>query len=217
MNDINVRNVVIVVAAVVVALVVLGIIGGILTNIVPLAIVAVIAFILGRLSHRVNYLQLGRTAAKRVSDATQIVEKAGAGKAAKRAETRHQAASRRIEGVETTLDQAATRAQTRQQAQGYNQSAQAANQRLASEATTAAEQAAVKAEAKAAETPARLVEIETTEEDLSPTPILDVKTVEQIQAEARRVEQEAAKKAQALDVQAALEERRKRLLGGKEE
>lgn len=217
MNDINVRSVVTVVAVVVVALVVLGIIGSILTNIVPLAIVAVIAFILGRMSHRVNYLQLGMNAAKRMSEAAQTVEKAGAQKAVKRAETRQQAVSRRIEGLETTLDSAATRAQTRQQAQGYDQNAQAANQRIASEATAAAEQAAAKAESKAAEAPARLVETETAEEDLTAQPPLEVKTIEQIQAEARLVEQEAAKKASAVDVQAALEERRKRLLGDKQE
>jgi hypothetical protein len=201
MNNINARNVVIIVAAVVIGLVVLGFIGTILSNIVPLAIVAAIAFILGRMSNRVDYLQLGRDAAKRMGDAAQ----SATGKSAERAETR-------------------------QQAQGYDKTAQEANQRIAAEATTAAEQAAAKAEAKAAEPPARLAETEAkavepparlaeseapVEEDLSPTPKLDVKTVEQIQAEARLVEQEAAKKASTLDVQAALEERRKRLLSGK--
>lgn len=187
MKDINARNVVVIVAAVVIGLVVLGFIGTILSNIVPMAIVAVIAFILGRYSHRVNYLQVGRDAAKRMGEAAQV------------------AASK-----------AAERAEVRQQAQGYGKTAQEANQRIAAETVNAAEQAAAKAEAKAAEPPARLAETETpAEEDLTAIPKAEVKTIEQIQAEARLVEQEAAKKASALDVQAALEERRKRLLSDK--
>ncbi len=186
MNDISVRNVVVIVAAVVIGLVALGFIGSILSNIVPLAIVAVVAFILGRTSNRVDYLRLGRDAAKRVRAA-----------------------------AETAVEQAADRAQTRQQAQGQGPQAQAANRQLADEARTSAEQAAAKAEAQAAD---RLAEVETpADEDLTAKPDLEVKTVQQIQAEARLVEQEAAKKAQAMDVQAALEERRKRLLSGKEE
>lgn len=186
MNDISVRNVVVIVAAVVIGLVVLGFVGSLLNNIIPLAIVAVIAFILGRTSNRVDYLRLGRDAAKRVRTATEAV-----------------------------VDQAATRAQTRQQAQGQGPQAQAANRQLADEARTGVEQAAAKAEAKAAD---RLAEVETpAEDDLTANPDLEVKTVQQIQAEARLVEQEATKKAQAMDVQAALEERRKRLLGGKED
>ena len=189
MNDINIRSVAMVVAAIIVALVVLGIIGGILNNIVPLAVVAVVAFILGRMSHRVNYLQLGREAAKRVGEAAQA-----------------------------TASKAAERAEIRQQAQGYDKTAQEANQRIASDTVKAAEQAAAKAEAKATEPPARLAETEApAQDDLTAAPKPEIKTFEQIQAEARLVEQEAAKKAQTMDVQAALEERRKRLLGDKQE
>lgn len=186
MKDINARNVVIAVAAVVIGLVVLGFIGTILSNIVPMAIVAVIAFILGRYSHRINYLQVGRDAAKRMGEAAQ-----------------------------SAASKAAERAEVRQQAQGYDKAAQEANQRIASETVNAAEQAAAKAEAKAAEPPAHLVETEVPAEDDAAVKPPEVKTIEQIQAEARLVEQEAAKKASALDVQAALEERRKRLLSDK--
>ncbi|MBC6936739.1 MAG: hypothetical protein DWB42_12990 [Chloroflexi bacterium] len=186
MNDINARNIVVIVAAVIIGLVVLGFIGMILSNIVPLAIVALIAFILGRTSHRVNYLQLGRNAVNRAREA-----------------------------AETSVEKAAARAETRKEAAGYGEAAQDANQRLAQEARTAAEAAAARAEQRAAEAPARLVESETPAEDLTAKPDFVVKTAEQIQAESRLIEEEAAKKAQAMDVQSALEERRRRLLGEK--
>ncbi len=176
----------VIVAAVVIGLVVLGFISTILSNIIPLALVALIAFILGRLSHRVNYLQLGRRTLNRAREA-----------------------------AETSVEKAAAHAQTRKEAAGYDAAAQDANRKLAREAQSAAETAAARAEERAVEAPARLVESETPPEDPTAKPDFVIKTAEQIQAEARLIEEEAAKKAQAQDVQAALEERRRRLLGEK--
>jgi hypothetical protein len=79
MNNLSLRNVLIVIGSVVAALIVLGVISTVLTQIVPLLIVAVAAFILGRLSVNVNLLDATRSALSRgVSAASQAAAKPAA-------------------------------------------------------------------------------------------------------------------------------------------
>lgn len=62
MNNLSLRNVLIVLGALIAGLIILGVISTVLTQIVPLAIVAIVAFVLGRLSVNVNLLDVVRNA-----------------------------------------------------------------------------------------------------------------------------------------------------------
>lgn len=160
MKNINVGSVVVVAAVVVVALIILGFISTLLTNIVPLAIVAVVAFILGRMSNNVNYLQVAGNLLKRA------VSERPAAQTAK---------------PQTTVQVSAPPAQT------------------------------AVPETQAASTVERQ---QTAEANLSD---FEIKTEDEILAEARLREQEILKKNTAYDPTAALEERKRRLLNDQQQ
>ena len=161
MKNINAGSVIIVAAVIVVALIILGFVSTLLTNIVPLTIVAIVAYILGRNSHNVDYLQVVGNFLKRVMA------------------SRPQAASASSPVVTTTAT------------------------------VKPAEKPAV--EATSVSTPERQKQAETNLADF------EVKTEEEILAEARLREEEILKGKPAYDPSAALEERRRRLLGDKTE
>jgi hypothetical protein len=168
MNNPAVRNGVILIAAVVIAIVVLGFLTTLLSAIVPIAITAIIAFILGRLSVHFNLLDFIRS--------TRAPKSAEAAAPLKAVEAAPKA------GVVTERPAPA---------KTVDKPAQAA-ERLADEPK---------------------------KDSILLDPDFEVKTPEQIEAEARKREQEAMQKATSTSedaIQAALEERRKRLLGGKE-
>lgn len=68
MKDLNLPNLLAAVAIVIVAIIALGFVSTLITTILPLTIVAVIAFILGRMSARTNLLNLGTALFKRASN-----------------------------------------------------------------------------------------------------------------------------------------------------
>lgn len=68
MKDVNLPNLLVAAAIVVVALVVLGFASTLITILLPLTIVAVVAFILGRMSANTNLLNLGTNLFKRASN-----------------------------------------------------------------------------------------------------------------------------------------------------
>jgi hypothetical protein len=151
MNNLNLRNVVLLLGAVIVALLVLGFISTILGQIVPLAIALVIGVVLGRMSHQVDV------------------------RAALMNSVRRQAV-----------------AQIRQQAA----------QPKTSQSTEKPAAAAV---------PERLVDKPPADD--APITDFEIKTDAELQAEARRLEEEVARKSAEYDPMTALEERRRRLLG----
>ncbi len=152
MKNINVGSVVIVAAVIVVALIILGFVSTLLTNIVPLTVVAIIAYILGRNSHNVDYLQVVGNLLKRLT-------------AARPQTAAKPAASNTVVATTPTV--------------------------------------------KPAETPVpeRQAQAETNLADF------EIKTEAEILAEARLREQEILQEKSAYDPAAALEERRRRLLG----
>lgn len=162
MNSPNVRNILLLIIAVVIAVVVLSFLSTLLSAVVPIAIAAVVFFILGRLSVNFNLLNFVRSS---LSAQSKPAEE-------KPAETK-----------------------------------------VAPAVTKPAETPGTKPKAAAASTEA------IPEKPINPDLLLDtsfeIKTAEQIEAEARLREQEATKRAAGNDVNAALEERRKRLLGNK--
>jgi uncharacterized membrane protein len=168
MNNPAVRNGLILIVAVVIAIIVLGFLTTLLSAIVPIAITAIIAFILGRLSVHFNLMNFIRSA-----------------RAAKPAE-----AAAPVKAVETPA-----------------------------KTTVAAEISKPAPTRQVAESAAERLADEPKKDSILLDPDFEVKTPEQIEAEARKREQEAMKKATSGSedaIQAALEERRKRLLGGKE-
>jgi len=168
----TIRNILIVVAVIAIAYFAITFI----SNIVPILITAVAAFILGRLSVHFDLLGFIRNA---------------------------RSAAQTVQAAATTAAAAAP---------------------IAAKAT--AKPAPVKAApVKAVTAPAeaaaeRLADEPKKDESILLDPNFEIKTPEQIEAEARQREQAAKEKAAAASadaVQAALEERRKRLLGGKQE
>jgi hypothetical protein len=158
----NARNVLIASAAIVGGLIILGFVSTILNAIVPLAIVAVVAFVLGRMSTRMNLLQAGMNLANRATTKSEPAAQA----AVKPVETAQQAAP---EAPTKTLPKTGKLAQT---------------ERL----------------------DAAKLNIRDFEE---------VKNSEQALADAKKLEDELAKRNADYDPAAALEERKKRLLGDK--
>jgi len=168
MNNPAVRNGLILIVAVVIAIIVLGFLTTLLSAIVPIAITAIIAFVLGRLSVHFNLMNFIRST-----------------RAAKPAE-----AAAPVKTVEAAPKAA-----------------------LATE-----KPAPAKTAPKPAPAAERLAD-EPKKDSILLDPDFEIKTPEQIEAEARQREQEAMQKAKGASedaIQAALEERRKRLLGGKE-
>ncbi len=152
-----------------------AVVGNLLSALLPLLIVAVIAFILGRLSVNFNLVEYIRSARA---------------------------------GQPSVAEQGAS----------VLKNAASFLQRPAPTATKPAEtKAAAVAPAKPA--PAskneEAIPVRPVNPDLLLDPDFEIKTPEQVEAEARLAEQEAKKQAASSDVNAALEARRKRLLGDK--
>jgi hypothetical protein len=161
----NARNVLILSAAVVVGLIILGFLSTILNAIVPLTIVAVVAFVLGRISTRTNLLQAGMNLANR---------------AAAKSEPAVQSAAKPVEAAPV--------------------------QKAAAEAPT-------KILPKTGKLPQtqRLDAAKLNIEDF------EVKNTDEVLADAKKLEDDLAKRNANYDPAAALEERKKRLLGDKKD
>jgi biopolymer transport protein ExbB/TolQ len=174
MNDKTIRNVVIAVVAVVALLIVLGIVGSLLSSIVPLAIVAAIAFFLGRKSVNTNLLEAASDLVSRARQpAGQIV-----------------GAARSV----------AVKPDAEKPAETEKSAADPAMQKTVQRNTK--------------KTDARLTSANKTLEDThSGTSNLSVKTADQLQEESRRLEEEVARRTANYDPTAAIEERKRRLLG----
>jgi hypothetical protein len=161
----NARNVLILSAAIVGGLIILGFLSTILSAIVPLMIVAVVAFILGRMSTHMNLLQVGMNLASRATAKTETPAKPAA-KPAEAAPVQKAA----TETPTTTLPKTGKLPQT---------------QRL----------------------------------DAAKLNITDfeVKSSDQVMAESKKLEDDLAKRNADYDPAAALEERKRRLLGDKKD
>ncbi len=159
----NARNVLILSAAVVGGLIILGFLSTILNAIVPLTIVAVVAFMLGRMSTHTNLLQAGMNLANRAAKSASTV----------------QAAVKPVEAA--PLQQTAPEAPQKELPKTGKL---AQTQRL----------------------DAAKLNIKDFEE---------IKSSEQVLAETKKLEDELTKKNAEYDPAAALEERKRRLLGDK--
>ena len=159
MNNLKSRNILIAVGVIVLAIAALVIVGSLLQILAPLAITAVIAFILGRLSVNFNLLQAVRSGFS------------GAAKAAEPNPTT-------VQKAESLLEKPVPQAKPKATAPAPEQEQPLKNPQLLD-------------------------------------PNFEVKTPEQIEAEAKQREQEALKHTASGDVNAALEERKRRLLGNK--
>lgn len=167
----TIRNILIVVAVIAIAYFAITFI----SNIVPILVTAVAAFVLGRLSVHFNLLDAVRNA---------------------------RSAAQSVQAAATTTAAAAAPVVAKAAAK-----------------PAPAKAAPIKAAAPAEEAAERLADEPKKDESILLDPNFEIKTPEQIEAEARQREQAAKEKAAAANadaVQAALEERRKRLLGGKE-
>jgi len=171
MKNINVRNILLIIAAVIAVILGMNLLSTLVGAIIPIIITGIVGFALGR-----------STANRSLGDLVRTAQTAGSSVVT--------AASKMIEEKPATVTGSATTA-----------SAPAVQK-------PAAEKPAATEPAPAAETPP-LKNIELLDPDF------EVKTPEQIQEEARRLESELTQKAAAYDPKAALEERKKRLLGNK--
>lgn len=144
-----------VIGAIVVVILGMNILSTLIGSIIPIAITAVIAFILGRLSASRNLLDLARSASASVSTVTEKVAE------------------------------------------------------MSKPAAQPVSQPVPKEEKPATTPPLKNPQL------LDPD--FEIKTPEEIEAEARRLEAEVSKKATAYDPKAAIEERKKRLLGSQKE
>ena len=163
--DQNVRNIIIVAGVVILALVVLGFISNLLSSILPLTIVAVVAFVLGRMSTRMNLMSVaGDFVTKRL-----LGSLLGGGRSASKKPAKK--------------EQPAAKPVTK----------------------PAAQEVAVPVDPAPNEV--------TVEERLADPVDFEIKTTEQLQAEARRLEEEVAQRNTEYDARAAIEERKRRLLG----
>lgn len=161
MNNINIRNILLVIVAIVAVIFGMNVLSTLVGSIIPIAITGVAGFLLGRFTANRSMGQLFRTA------------------------------------------------------QNASTSVMAAASKIVEErpATTVVGKASSPAPAPVAEKPAAASPELKNPELLDPN--FEVKTPEQIEAEARRLEAEVSQKAAAYDPKAALEERKKRLLGDK--
>ncbi len=161
MNNISLRNVLILLGAVIAVLLALGFISTVLNQVIPITLALIVGVVLGRMSVNVNLVEVVKDALRRRPS---------------------QAA--KSEAAQSTPQQAQTQSPPDEQAR--------------------AEVEAIKR---------RIADVES--EPAPPAEVTDftIKTEEEIQAEARRLEDEVAKRNAAYDPAAALAERRKRLLG----
>lgn len=173
MKNINVRNILLIIAAVIAVILGMNLLSTLVGAIIPIIITGIVGFALGR-----------STANRSLGDLVRTAQTAGSSVVT--------AASKMIEEKPATVTGSATTTKV----------PTTAVQKPAAEKPAAAEPA------PAAETPP-LKNIELLDPDF------EVKTPEQIQEEARRLESELTQKAAAYDPKAALEERKKRLLGNK--
>lgn len=159
MNNVSLRNVLILLAAVIVALLALGFVSTLLNQIIPITIALVVGVVLGRLSAKTNVITLIRDALRRQPQQT-----------------------------DATVPQTTS----------AEQPAQASDDQIRREADSIKQ---------------RLMDDEPDRKpDTEPTDF-DIKTEEEILAEARRLEADVAKRSSDYDPAAALAERRRRLLG----
>ena len=171
MKNINVRNILLIIAAVNAVILGMNLLSTLVGAIIPIIITGIVGFALGR-----------STANRSLGDLVRTAQTAGSSVVT--------AASKMIEEKPATVTGSATTASA------------PTVQNPAAKNPPPAEPA------PAAETPP-LKNIELLDPDF------EVKTPEQIQEEARRLESELTQKAAAYDPKAALEERKKRLLGNK--
>lgn len=163
MNNISLRNVLILLGAVIVVLLALGFISTVLNQVIPITLALIVGVVVGRMSVNVNLADVVKDALRRQPKQT-----------AARPEAAQAAASTQAP-AQTTPDE-----QTR------------------------AEVEAIKR---------RLADVEAEPQQTAEVTDFKIKTEEEVQAEARRLEDEVARRSAAYDPTAALAERRKRLLG----
>jgi hypothetical protein len=159
----NARNVLILSAAVVGGLIILGFLTNILNAIVPLTVVAVVAFMLGRMSTHTNLLQAGMNLASRATT---------------KAEPTLKAAAKPVEAAPV-------------------------------------QQAAPEASKKELPKTGKLPQTQRLDAAKLNITDFEVKSSDQVMADAKKLEDDLAKKNAEYDPAAALEERKKRLLGDK--
>lgn len=177
------RNILIVLLAAVAVVVGMNVLTTLVGSIIPLALTAVVAFVLGRLSASGSLLAFRRSVA----------------------EMRERAASV-LEHSQALLENKPQR----EMAEGRDSKAEGRGSRVEGKATVKEAPAAGSGAGAAEETaPVKNTEL------LDPNFV--VKTPEQIEAEVRLREQELVQKRTEYDPQAALEERRRRLLGNKDQ
>jgi len=163
----NARNVLIASAAIVGGLIILGFVSTILNAIVPLTIVAVVAFLLGRMSTRTNLLQAGMNLANRARN--EMVTQSAPKAAAKPAES------------------------------------------------APVQQAAPEAEQKPLPKTGKLPQTQRLDAAKLNITDFDIKSSDQVMADSKKLEEDLAKRNADYDPAAALEERKKRLLGDKQD
>lgn len=163
MNNISLRNVLILLGAVIVVLLALGFISTVLNQVIPITLALIVGVVLGRMSVNVNLVEVIKDALRRQPK------------------------------------QAAPKTETTQVAAPQEQTKPIADEQ-------------VRAEVEAIKR--RIADVESEPEPQAEVSDFRIKTEEEIQAEARRLEEEVAKRNASYDPAAALEERRKRLLGG---
>ncbi len=165
MNNINVRNILIVLGIIVAVVLGMNVLATLLGAIIPIIITAVVAFTLGRLSGNQSLLSFARSARDVMASVGAVIEKTAPKAAAEKPAT--------VQGKATPVQPKA-------------------------------------AAAPASDAPPALKNTELLDTDF------EVKTPEQIEAEVRLREQELSQKAAPYDAKAALEERKRRLLGNKD-
>lgn len=163
MNNISLRNVLILLGAVIVVLLALGFISTVLNQVIPITLALIVGVVLGRMSVNVNLVEVIKDALRRQPK------------------------------------QAAPKTETTQVAAPQEQTKPIADEQARAEVE------AIKR---------RIADVESEPEPQAEVSDFRIKTEEEIQAEARRLEEEVAKRNASYDPAAALEERRKRLLGG---
>jgi hypothetical protein len=160
MNNISLRNVLILLGAVIVVLLALGFISTVLNQVVPITLALIVGVVLGRMSVNVNLVSVVKDALHR-------------------------------------------------QPAAKPQATQTAVQSQSQEQTLPDEQARAEVEA----IKRRIADVDSEPKQEAEVTDFKIKTEEEIQAEARRLEDEVAKRNASYDPAAALAERRKRLLG----
>lgn len=163
MNNISLRNVLILLGAVIVVLLALGFISTVLNQVIPITLALIVGVVLGRMSVNVNLVEVIKDALRRQPR------------------------------------QAVSKPETTQTAAPQEQAKPIADEQARAEVE------AIKR---------RIADVESEPEPQAEVTDFRIKTEEEIQAEARRLEEEVAKRNASYDPAAALEERRKRLLGG---